>query len=139
MFIPVLDALDIDGQTITADALLTQRKLARYLVEQRAAHDVLIAKNNQPTIAKAIHLLFEQRSEPDFREPYTLEHGRIESRSIWTSTALNDDLDFPCVGQVFAIQRHTIFKKSGKQTHELARWSHQPLAVQRQPRKCAQF
>ena len=119
MVIPVLDTLEIDGKTITADALLTQRKLVRYLVEQRAAHFVLIAKDNQPTLAKAIRLLFEQRGEPDFQEPYTLEHGRIESRAIWTSTVLNDCLDFPCVGQVFAIQRHTIIKTTGKQTHEL--------------------
>jgi hypothetical protein len=32
-----------------------------------------------------------------------LQHGRIESRAIWTSTALNTYLDFPHVGQVFAI------------------------------------
>jgi hypothetical protein len=44
---------------ITTDALLTQRKLARYLVEDRAAHYLFIAKDNQPTLAQ----------DPDFREP----------------------------------------------------------------------
>lgn len=34
-------------------------------------------------------------------------HGRIEQRDIWTSTALNDYLDFPHVGQVFVIKRTT--------------------------------
>jgi len=38
MFMPLLEGLDIAGKSITADALLTQRKLARYLVEDRAAH-----------------------------------------------------------------------------------------------------
>ncbi len=33
-------------------------------------------------------------------------HGRIESRSIRVSTALNDYLDFPYVGQVAHVHRH---------------------------------
>ena len=31
--IPLLDCIDIQGKTITADALLTQRELARYIVK----------------------------------------------------------------------------------------------------------
>ena len=54
MFIPVVDALEIDGKTITGDALLTQRKLARYIVEERSGHYVFIAKDNQPSLAEAI-------------------------------------------------------------------------------------
>ena len=45
MFILVTDALDIDGHTITGEALLTQRKLASYLIS-RHAHYVFIAKDN---------------------------------------------------------------------------------------------
>jgi len=120
MFIPVIDTLDIADKTITADALLTQRKLAQYLVEDRLAHYVFIAKDNQPTIAQAIRLVFENRGEPDYSEPYTLVHGRLESRSIWTSIQINDYLDFPFVGQIFAIQRHTINKKTGKESNDIA-------------------
>jgi hypothetical protein len=40
-------------------------------------------------------------------------HGRIETREIWTSTALNGYLDFPCVGQVFCIRRKTTDLKGG--------------------------
>ena len=36
--IPLLDAIEIRGKTISADALLTQRELARYLVDKRGAH-----------------------------------------------------------------------------------------------------
>lgn len=32
-------------------------------------------------------------------------HGRLETREIWTSTELNDYVDFPHVGQVFCIRR----------------------------------
>jgi predicted transposase YbfD/YdcC len=34
-------------------------------------------------------------------------HGRIEQRDIWTSTELNEYLDFPWVKQVFCIRRTT--------------------------------
>ena len=38
MAIPLLDAIDLQGKDITADALLTQRKLADYLCIEREAH-----------------------------------------------------------------------------------------------------
>ena len=70
MFIPTLDRLpDIADKTITGDALLTQRKLARYIVEDRLAHYVFIAKDNQPTLAQDIRLAFEDRKVADFSEP----------------------------------------------------------------------
>ena len=66
MFIPVMDTLvDITGKTITGDALLTQRKLAHYVVEERSAHYVFIAKDNQPTLAEDIRLAFADRKAPD--------------------------------------------------------------------------
>ena len=119
MFIPLLEGLDIAGKTVTADALLTQRKLARYLVEQRGAHYLFTAKDNQPTLLEDIRLLFAARGEPDFREPFTLEHGRLESRAIWTTTRLNDYLNFPYVGQAFLIKRQSIEKKTGKHSTEI--------------------
>ena len=117
MVIPVLDSLDIAGKTLTADALLTQRKLAAYAVE-RQAHYVFVAKDNQPSLHDAIRLIFEHRGSPDFSEPPTLAHGRIEQRAIWTTTRLNDYLDFPGIGQVFAIERRVTHKKTGKTSIE---------------------
>ncbi len=120
MFVPVMDSLDLDGKTVTGDALLTQRKLAHYLVQDCHAHYVFIVKDNQPTLAHDIQLAFENRKAPDYSEPYTVAHGRIESRSIWVLSQFNDYLDFPFVGQIFAIERHTIDKKSGKESREMA-------------------
>jgi len=137
MFIPVMEPLDIADKTITGDALLTQRKLAHYLVKDRLAHYVFIAKDNQPSLAEDIRLAFENRQAPDYSEPYTLLHGRIESRSIWTSTELNNYLEFPFVGQIFAIQRHTIDKKRQRnQRHRLR--PDQSIANERQRRTSAQ-
>jgi len=119
MFIPVLEAISISGKTVTGDALLTQVKLAHYLVNERSAHYVFTAKDNQPGLLEAIKLCFENRGKADYQEPYCLAHGRLESRSIWTSEQLNDYLNFPFVGQVFVIHRHTIDKKTGKESNEI--------------------
>ena len=118
MAIPLLEATDLTGKTLTADALLTQRKLAAYLLDHQA-HYVFTVKDNQPTLHDAIRVLFADCGPPDFQESPRLAHGRIEQRSIWTSTRLNDYLDFPGLGQVFAIERHVI-AKTGKTSTETA-------------------
>ena len=115
--IPLLDAIDIQGKDITADALLTQRELARYLVEQRHAHYHFTVKGNQPTLRQDIALFFHDRQHPD-AVTVDGDHGRIETRKIWTTTALNSYLDFPHVGQAFVIERETIVKKTGKRSCE---------------------
>jgi len=120
MAIPLLETLDLQDKDITADALLTQRKLAAYLVEEQKAHYYFTVKGNQPTLLQDIVLFFQDRKEPDFVEHTPPDHGRIETRKIWTTSALNGYLNFPHVGQAFAIERNTIEKKSGKQSHEVA-------------------
>jgi predicted transposase YbfD/YdcC len=118
--IPMLDAIDIQGKDITTDALLTQRKIGTYLVEQRHAHYHFTVKNNQPGLFQDIALYFVDRQESDFMVCDPPDHGRIEIRKIWTTTELNDYLDFPHVGQAFAIQREFINKKTGKRSCEIA-------------------
>jgi predicted transposase YbfD/YdcC len=120
MAIPLLEAIEIENKDITADALLTQRKFATYLVEERKAHYHFTVKGNQPTLLADLTLLFKNRGEPDFVDDICADHGRIEDRRIWTSTALNGYLDFPHVGQVYAIERNTIDKKTGKPSDDIA-------------------
>jgi len=119
MAIPLLASCDIAGKDISGDALLTQRSLAAYVVEQKA-HYHFTVKGNQPTLESDIALLFKTRGAPDFVEVTPPDHGRIETRSIWCSTALNAYLDFPHVGQVFMIERESINKKTGVQSREIA-------------------
>jgi len=113
MFIPVMDALDIDGHTITGDALLTQHKLARYLIS-RHAHYVFIAKDNQPTLAEDIRVLFENHESADYTEPFKLSHGRLESRSIWVSSKLNGYLNFPLLVRFLPFNETPSIKKQAK-------------------------
>jgi len=111
MAIPLLDSLDIKDTDITADALLTQRKLADYLVDKRKAHFHFIVKANHASILDDLVLLFKDRKQPDFERLDPPDHGRIETRNIWTSTELNGYLDFPHVAQVFLIERIVVNKK----------------------------
>ena len=59
----------------------------------------MTVKGNQPTLLGDLIECFTHRGEPEFIDEATLAHGRIETRRIWTTTALNDYLDFPHVGQ----------------------------------------
>ena len=118
--IPLLSAIDIAGKEITADALLTQRSFAAYLVEQRNAHYHFTVKNNQPGLFQDIALFFKDRHEPDYIECDPPDHGRIEIRKIWTTTELNGYLNFPHVGQAFVVQRESTNKKSGEYSCETA-------------------
>jgi predicted transposase YbfD/YdcC len=119
--IPLLEAIDIQGKTITADALLTQRELARYLVEERHAHYHFTIKGNQKKLFEEIAFYFDNCDrEPDHSNLDSAGHGRIETRNIWVTSALNDYLNFPHVGLSFMVERITIHKKSGKQSRDVA-------------------
>jgi predicted transposase YbfD/YdcC len=120
MAIPLLDAIDIQGKDITADALLTQKDFADYLVRLRQAHYHFTVKKNQPTLLDDISFFFQDRKEPDFILYDPPDHGRIETRKIWITSELNDYLNFPHVGQAFAIERESIDKKTGEYSKDVA-------------------
>jgi predicted transposase YbfD/YdcC len=118
--IPLLNSIDLEGKDLTADALLTQRQIAEYLVTQRHAHYHFIIKGNQKGLFEDVALWFQDRREPNFVQYTPPDHGRIEIRKIWTTSELNGYLDFPHVGQAFLIERHTFQKKTGQHSYEVA-------------------
>ncbi len=58
--------------------------------------------------------------KPDFSTVDGPDHGRIETRNIWTTTDINEYLNFPYVGQVFMIERISYFTKTGKERKVIA-------------------
>ena len=50
----LLHPLPLEGTVVTADALHTQKKTARFLVEEKNADYLFIAKDNQPTLRQDI-------------------------------------------------------------------------------------
>ena len=61
---PLLDPLELTGTLIPADALHTQREFARYVVEQKHADYVLMAKGNQSTLEDDIRTLNSEDFSP---------------------------------------------------------------------------
>ena len=67
------------GAVVTADALLTQRDIARNIVEDQGADYVFTVKDNQPTLRKDIEDLFTtneqeaQRRQPADKMPPATE------------------------------------------------------------------
>lgn len=54
---PLLEPLPLEGALVTADALHTQRDTARFLVEEKKADYLFVAKDNQPALRRDIELL----------------------------------------------------------------------------------
>lgn len=67
-FRPLLDEVDLEGAVVTADALHCQRAHARYLVAERHADYLFVAKENQPGLVAAISQLPEQAFPPSVRD-----------------------------------------------------------------------
>ena len=113
----MLDPIPLEGSIVTADALHTQKETARFLVEEKQADYLFIIKDNQRNMLQdVVDLNFG-----DFPPEATTTdkgHGRLELRSIWTSTELNDYLNFPYVVQVFCLERDITELISGKQRAE---------------------
>jgi hypothetical protein len=55
--IPLLEPLPLKGAVVSADALHTQTKLAKFLTQEKEAHYLFTAKGNQPGIETAIRTL----------------------------------------------------------------------------------
>lgn len=82
-------------------------------------------KDNQPALKQDIALAFDasreaalcpwerRLAEQERQRALTVNkgHGRIEERTIVSTTALNDYLDWPDVGQVFRCERRRTVKK----------------------------
>jgi predicted transposase YbfD/YdcC len=105
----------VKGRIISADAMHTQHAFC-FSVTRWEGDYVLIAKDNQPTLANDLRLFF---SEPphdcrDWRTARTVNkgHGRLEIRELVTSTELNEFLGVQWAGvaQVFQLTR-TVYEK----------------------------
>jgi predicted transposase YbfD/YdcC len=118
--VPLLDAIELRGKDITTDALLTQRNFAAYLVDDRGAHYHFTVKGKQPHLLEDGAVLFQQPQESDFVVAPALAHGRVETRKISTTCALNHYLDFPMWARPSSSSASASKKKTGKRSSELA-------------------
>lgn len=113
----LLAPFDLTGTTVTADALHTTREQARYLVEEKNAHFVLVVKRNQPRLHAALQALPWKKCTT-VRYDRETGHGRRETRSVRVLTVTGLGLDFPHVTQAVKIHRYRTEAKSGKTTRQ---------------------
>jgi predicted transposase YbfD/YdcC len=112
----LLEALDLHGKILTADAMHTQKGLSRQAVE--AGGDYLFpVKENQKHLLEIIERLFApDQPKPGFGKIQNdfetdvwqgkPKHGRIEKRILISSALLNDYIDWPYLEQVYKLERH---------------------------------
>ena len=111
----IISQVALAGTIVIADAMHTQRNFSNQLV-QAGADFVWTVKDNQARTRWAIEKLFVhevcnlQKGVPLSKDigmavKVNKQRGRIEQRTILTSTQLNDYLDWPHVAQVFRIER----------------------------------
>jgi predicted transposase YbfD/YdcC len=103
-FQPLLEPLDIKGIVVTADALHTQAEHAKYLKEKKEADYVFTVKGNRQTLLSDIQALDDDDFSPAHKVTEK-DHGRIETRLIQVSEALEGHTTFPYARQVFRIER----------------------------------
>jgi predicted transposase YbfD/YdcC len=114
------------AQTITtADALYTQVKHAEQILAA-GGHYLMVVKRNQPSLYQAIELAFAalppiNQEEAAFWQferhiTYDKQHGRMEKRTLESTTALNDYVQWPGVAQVLRRTCQRTERKTGKMT-----------------------
>jgi predicted transposase YbfD/YdcC len=124
----LVEALDLRGKIVAADALHTQRALSVQIVAAGGAY-LWQVKENQPTLRADIAALFTAdprtveggQVQHEFRTARQVAkgHGRREVRRITVSTELNHYSDWPGLAQVFRLERERITSKSGKHQREI--------------------
>jgi predicted transposase YbfD/YdcC len=85
----LLELLDIEGDTVTIDAMGCQKEIAQTIVDKKANY-VLQVKDNQPTLHQAISEAFIRFADNDYTEPslrrfktFDCDHGREETREYF--------------------------------------------------------
>lgn len=120
----VLKSIDLRDKVVMGDALHTQRAVSIQIVEAGGEY-VWFVKGNQPQLEENLRLWFGPDPDPipgqayppkDFETAKTVNkgHGRIEQRTLTVSSQLKDFLDWPYQEQVFKLERHFIFTKTGE-------------------------
>jgi len=87
----LLDLLDLQGATVTIDAMGCQKDIARKIVEGRGDY-LLAVKDNHKTLHEDVRFFFEDSIAQDDPNLVKLDqprveadHGRIQTRRVWAS------------------------------------------------------
>lgn len=121
---------NLAGKLVTADAMFTQHKIAKAIVEGGGDY-LLVVKDNQPLLRQDIEAVFEAPAQLGLTrqemasmrtvQEATMHGNRIEQRVLSASTALCDcyvDKEWPRLGQVLQVKRTVTNKRTGRISKE---------------------
>ena len=134
----ILSAFDVQGKIVTTDALLTQRDFCHKVCALDADYVVPVGLNHkqlhhdirclfdpppdisptQPTFNALQQMHTELNQTLDTYQTVEKSHGRIETRTLTASTALNDYIQWPGVEQVFVHSYERIEVSTGQVTQK---------------------
>lgn len=84
----LLDMLDVEGSTVTVDAMGCQKQIAAKIREKGADY-VLGLKGNQPALLSDVKLYFETEIHSYADKSIEKDHGRIERREYYLETDID--------------------------------------------------
>jgi predicted transposase YbfD/YdcC len=125
----LLGYVDLRNKVVIGDAMHTQRQVS-IQIGKAGGNYIWTVKGNQPQLLQDLQDWFDPHVEllpgmgcppKDFCTTTVTSkgHGRIEVRTLTTSSQLNDFLDWPFLQQVFKLERQVIIPKTGKTRHEI--------------------
>jgi predicted transposase YbfD/YdcC len=124
----LLGWVDLRNKVIIGDALHTQRQIS-IQIGKAGGNYLWTVKGNQPQLLQDLQDWFDPNvpilpgmgcPPKDFQSATVTSkgHGRLEVRTLTTSSQLNDFLDWPFLQQVFQLQRTITISKTGKTRKE---------------------
>lgn len=124
----LLGYVDLRNKVVIGDALHTQRQIS-IQIGKAGGNFLWTVKGNQPQLLQDLQDWFDAKVEllpgmgcppKDFCSATTTSkgHGRLEVRTLTTSSQLNDFLDWPFLQQVFKLERFITIVKTGRTRHE---------------------
>jgi predicted transposase YbfD/YdcC len=124
----LLSWIDLRNKVVIGDALHTQRQIS-IQIGKAGGHYIWTVKGNHPQLLQDLQDWFDDQvpllpgqgcPPKDFRSATVTSkgHGRLEVRTLTTSSQLNDFLDWPFLQQVFKLERTIITTKTNKTRQE---------------------
>ena len=124
----LLGWVDLRNKVVIGDALHTQRQIS-IQIGKAGGNYLWTVKGNQPQLLQDLQDWFDPNvpilpgmgcPPKDFQSATLTSkgHGRLEVRTLTTSSQLNDFLDWPFLQQVFQLQRTVTLSKTGKTRKE---------------------
>jgi len=124
----LLSWVDLRNKVVIGDALHTQRQIS-IQIGKAGGNFLWTVKGNHPQLLQDLEDWFDDQvpllpgqgcPPKDFCSAtlITKGHGRLEVRTLTTSSQLNEFLDWPFLQQVFQLQRTITISKTGKTRQE---------------------